>query len=523
MLWRSLDHAPNAGPKPGKQPGPSARVRQWFAAALRGPHLLAFLPACSLGAYWLAGETALIVAALVLPLLFALAGFYEQQTALPGCEGAPRDILRCRMAEIYSETALTGSRSACFVIDIGDLDTLAAHRGQSAADLVVDSTAERIAAAVDDRGLSAQISDTRFAVVLHATADCDLEGAIQLAGALHAAVEGPIVVSGAPLNVACTIGFALRDQITGGDSDAWIDAARGALTEARASGPSGIRAYSAELRRKLQIRTDLQSAASRALENGEIRPWFQPQISTDTGKVTGFEALARWVHPDHGLVAPDMFLPVMEDAGLLARLGEVILRGSLEAVQDWDQAGVRVPRVGVNFAGDELSNPHLVDKVRWELDRFDLKPDRLSIEILETVVTDASHGIVTRNIAGLAALGCRIDLDDFGTGHASIAAVRRFAVSRLKIDRDFVTRADRDQQQQRLIAAILKMAEQLGLETLAEGVETAGEHALLAQLGCDHVQGFGIGRPMPKEKTLSWIRTHEAGLQNPPRIGGGTG
>ena len=126
--------------------------------------------------------------------------------------------------------------------------------------------------------------------------------------------------------------------------------------------------------------------------------------------------------------------------------------------------------------------------------------------------------MITRNINALRKLGCRIDLDDFGTGHASIASIRRFSVSRIKIDRSFVMKADRDPDQQRMISAILTMAERLGVETLAEGVETVGEHVLLAQLGCDHVQGFGIARPMPFEQTLDWIARHNAKLQDVPRI-----
>jgi EAL domain-containing protein (putative c-di-GMP-specific phosphodiesterase class I) len=129
--------------------------------------------------------------------------------------------------------------------------------------------------------------------------------------------------------------------------------------------------------------------------------------------------------------------------------------------------------------------------------------------------------MVTRNIAGLVELGCRIDLDDFGTGQASIAAIRRFSVSRIKIDRSFVSKADSDPEQQKLIGAILSMAEQLDLETLAEGVETVGEHALLAQLGCHHVQGFGIARPMPFEQTIDWVRAHRTKLRAAPRIGRG--
>jgi len=196
-----------------------------------------------------------------------------------------------------------------------------------------------------------------------------------------------------------------------------------------------------------------------------------------------------------------------------------MLYHSLTALNAWDAAGLKVPAVGVNFATQELRNPNLAENIKWELERFDLPAGRLSVEILETVMTDRPDDVVTRNIAALSDLGCQIELDDFGTGHASISAVRRFNITRIKIDRSFVLRADRDPDQQKLIAAILTMAERLELETLAEGVETVGEHALLSQLGCGHVQGFGIGRPMPFDQTLDWITAHEAKLQEAPEIG----
>jgi EAL domain-containing protein (putative c-di-GMP-specific phosphodiesterase class I) len=277
------------------------------------------------------------------------------------------------------------------------------------------------------------------------------------------------------------------------------------------------------MQHKAKAQNALIQDVTQALEDGHIIPWFQPQISTDTGEVSGFEALARWHHPERGMIAPADFLPAIEQAGMFERLGEVILYHSLTCLKKWDKAGFRVPQVGVNFSDSELRNPKLVDKIRWELDRFDLSPDRLNVEILETVIAEAEDDVITRNIAGLATLGCAIDLDDFGTGHASISNIRRFAVERIKIDRSFMTKVDTDPEQQRMVSAIVTMAEQLNLKTLGEGVETAGEHAMLAQLGCTHVQGFGLGRPMPYADTLNWMQKHHEKLAETPKIGRGIG
>ncbi len=148
-----------------------------------------------------------------------------------------------------------------------------------------------------------------------------------------------------------------------------------------------------------------------------------------------------------------------------------------------------------------------------------MTPDRLTIEILETVIAATDNDMVVSNIAALAALGCGIDLDDFGTGHASITTIRRFAVRRLKIDRSFVTRVDQDREQQKMISAIVSLSERLGLQTLAEGVETGAEQAMLSQLGCGHVQGYGLARPMPLEEATEWITRHSQRQDRIPRIG----
>lgn len=196
-----------------------------------------------------------------------------------------------------------------------------------------------------------------------------------------------------------------------------------------------------------------------------------------------------------------------------------MLFNALTALSRWDKAGLGVPTVAVNFSAAELRNPRLAEKLKWELDRFGLDPRRLSVEILEDVVAETDNDVIVSNIANLARMGCGIDLDDFGTGHASITSIRRFAVRRIKIDRSFVTKVDEDREQQKMVSAILSMAERLGLASLAEGVETPGEHAMLSQLGCGDVQGFGIARPMPVDETMDWIERHRARPAAAPRIG----
>jgi EAL domain-containing protein (putative c-di-GMP-specific phosphodiesterase class I) len=365
----------------------------------------------------------------------------------------------------------------------------------------------------------ARLEGDTFGVALEAVRQVDLESVLQLAARLQSALANPVSLDAARVYVSASVGFCLANRAPAPGGAALLEAAELAADNAAQNGPGAIRAFSAEMQRIRVVRSQMRDEIEHALDHAQIGPHFQPQVSTETGELTGFEALARWNHPQRGLIPPSEFIPLIERAGLSERLGDVMLFQSLSALSSWDASGLHVPTVAVNFSRDQLRNPRLPETLEWELDRFDLTPERLCVEILETVVAETENDVIVRNIAALSRLGCGIDLDDFGTGHASIAAIRRFAVRRIKIDRSFVTHIDSDPQQQRMVSAILSMAERLGLEALAEGVETAGEHTTLAQLGCAYVQGYGLARPMPLDDATAWIKAYRARLTPQPRIG----
>ena len=502
-----------SSPHPPAMPNLRRKLRR----ALTGPHILAFLPASVLGAYWIGGEAYLLGVSLGFPMLYALAGGFGPFSDTP--ETAELPSLEVLLDRRLNEAHHQQRSFACYLIALDDYQELLDRYGQAATSRVMNRIKDRISAALRQGDVVLQTEPDVVAVILSPVRLLDLESAIQLARRLQTAAEEPIAMDSTSVFISCSIGFSLSQQNAHRNGMRMMQNTLAAMDDARANAPSAIRAWSEGMKTPRLTRSNLADQAAKAMENGQIYPWFQPQISTDTGRITGFEALARWVHPERGIIPPGDFLPVLKEAGLLERLGEVMLGHSLTALQNWDRAGIRVPTVGVNFAEQELRNPKLIEKIRWELDRFDLPPERLCVEVLETVVAASPDDVISRNINALAELGCCIDLDDFGTGHASISSIRRFAVQRIKIDRSFIMKVDRDPEQQRMVTAILSMAERLGLETLAEGVETAGEHTLLAQLGCDHVQGFGIARPMPFEQTLDWIRAHESRVKAPPRIG----
>jgi diguanylate cyclase (GGDEF)-like protein len=488
-----------------------------IALGLNGPQGLALLSGAMLAGYWFGGEGLLLVAGLAIPAGLALVSFasgpLRTGDAVDGLTGLPlRRTAVTELDKLLIQAPLNGRATACFVIEIDDYASIRRTHGGSATDEILQRVAERLKSALRDSDIVARLDLGAFAVIPAGLRTADLETAIQMAARMQAAISDPISVNATRLYVTAAVGFALPRQVAGADGAALLDAAECAVAEARQQGPGTIRAF-AQVQKKCRIApARLTEEVAEALEDGQIQAWFQPQISTDTGEVAGFEALARWVHPKHGTLAPGDFLPAIAAAGRMDRLGTVILHSALTALRDWQAEGIVVPTVGINLNEDDLRDPKLPDRVRWELDRFDLKPERLCIEILETVLTPTEDDVMTRNVVKLSEMGVGIDLDDFGTGTASIAAIRRFDVHRIKIDRSFVTRIDQDRGQQDMVAAILSMAERLGLQTLAEGVESLGEHAMLSQLGCGTVQGFGIGAPMPISATIGWMR------QNADRI-----
>ncbi|MEM1274214.1 MAG: bifunctional diguanylate cyclase/phosphodiesterase [Pseudomonadota bacterium] len=437
----------------------------------------------------------------------------DATTGLP--TRATMDAAIARIADTNSKMA-----TACLFIRIDDHDSLARKWGADARDEILRRTAERLRSTVRSQDTLVRVEDGTFGLVLSPKPANRPDDVAALARRISKALNETIHVGGGAALVTVSVGIACIGDLT---LPELTQAAESAVTEAQRKRPGTIQIFTRELRERMGRDVELARNVDRALSNGEIRPWFQPQICTDSGEITGFEALARWHHPTKGTLAPALFLDAVENAGCMPRLSEAMLQDALSALAAWDRKGLKIPAVSVNFSSVELRDPDLADRVKWEVDRYDVDPSRLTVEILESVAASGHDDIILRNVDQFASHGFNLDLDDFGTGQASIQNIRRFRIQRIKIDRSFVTDINTDPEQQSVVAGILSLAQQLEVDTLAEGVETTGEHSILAQLGCGHVQGFGISRPMPFEDTFAWIETHRSRASLPPLLGRKTG
>jgi predicted signal transduction protein with EAL and GGDEF domain len=487
----------------------SGRLAGFVARA----EVMAFLPAAALPFYWLGGEAGLIAFVAALPL--AVLGL---RRAVPRAADLPvSDQVIARLDADLADATRSGAQTGCLVLQFDRPRLLCDRHGRARQSGLLAACIARLRGALRPGDLLFALEDGSLAVTLAPGHRLDLESMVRVAARLQMVVQQPIPLADGTAQATCCIGFChsgqfAAGQFPGASGRTMLDAAQIAVDEATRHGPGAIRGHSADLATARAERDRIRAEFPAAVASGQIRAWFQPQVSTDSGQVSGLEALVRWHHPEQGCLAPGQFLPALAGTDLTELLGSEMLKQSLAALAGWDRAGRFVPQVALNLSPQELRDPQLPERLGWALDAHGLAPARLGIEVLESVIAGDADDIITRNLARLAELGCRIDLDDFGTGNASITSIRAFALNRLKIDRSFVKGIDSDRGQQKLVTAILSLAEQLDLDTLAEGVETRGEHAMLAQLGCGHVQGYVVARPMPAEEVAPWLDRHQAGL-----------
>jgi predicted signal transduction protein with EAL and GGDEF domain len=303
-------------------------------------------------------------------------------------------------------------------------------------------------------------------------------------------IDGHQVVAGA------SVGIALAPE-DGDDPDRLLKAADLALYRAKAEGRGTFRAFEPEMDRHAQARRAMELDLRRALVMGEFEVHYQPLLDLRTDRVSGFEALLRWNHPERGRVPPAEFVPVAEEIGLIEPLGEWVLQQACRDVAGWP----RRLKLAVNVSPVQFTRRNLVEQVEKALARSGLPATQLDLEITESLFLQ-EHNEVLATMDALRARGIGFALDDFGTGYSSLSYVRRFPITKIKIDRSFVSGIPHDPEAVAIIQAVIAIATNLGLRTNAEGLEQSEQTSLLRLLGCDEGQGYGLGRPEPAPAIL---------------------
>jgi diguanylate cyclase (GGDEF)-like protein len=320
----------------------------------------------------------------------------------------------------------------------------------------------------------------------------------------------PYDIAGTQVFIGVSIGVALSPR-DGADRVELTRKADVALYHCKRAGRSAFAVYTEAMDRSINARRDMERDLRVAIDDADqIVVHYQPLYSATAGRVTGVEALVRWRHPQRGLIAPDVFIPIAEETGLISRLGMRVLRNACKAAAGWT-----VDTIAVNVSALELRNPAYAMQVANELLASGLNPRRLELEVTESALSDKG-GECERNVAALRELGVRFALDDFGTGFSSLGRLHQLEVDRIKIDRSFVQGFGKQNGDEAIVQAIVDLARATGLKTTAEGVETAFQSDYLKTIGCDELQGFLLARPLPPDEISELLEV--GGLPAGPRI-----
>jgi diguanylate cyclase (GGDEF)-like protein/PAS domain S-box-containing protein len=373
--------------------------------------------------------------------------------------------------------------------------------GHAAGDQLLVEVAQRLRRVVGDSGQVGRLGGDEFAIILRAVAP---EDAIALGERVITALSEPFTVAGKEARIGASIGLAVGPS-DATDVEGLMRAADLALYDVKGKGRGSVRRYDRELHARAEERRALELDLRSALEHGQLYLVYQPVVDTLDERVVAFEALMRWRHPQRGELSPGVFIPIAEETGLIIEMGRFALDEALRTAARWP----RHIRISVNISPLQVEDPGLVEDVRAALRRSGVTPDRLELELTESVFLD-QRPTTSETLRRLRDIGVGFALDDFGTGYSSLGYLQKIAFNRIKIDRSFVKASTKDADESvAIIQAIVSLADRLGMETTAEGTETRAEFEAMRRLGCAHVQGFYFGRPMGPDDALRYIRRDE--------------
>jgi len=443
--------------------------------------------------------------------------YLAQRDALTGLPN--RLLLKDRLEQVLATAKRMRRRLAILCIDLDDFKMVNDTLGHAAGDALLCEAARRMQHSTRAMDTVARPGGDEFIVVqaeIHGWED-----AKGLAQRLIALLDKPFEIAGERVHCGASIGVSLYPG-DGDSADVLIRHADLALYRAKAAGRNNLCFFLPSMNDDVRERRQLEEELRGALERDELRLFYQPLVDLKTGRIVGVEALLRWPHPVRGMVPPSTFIAIAERSGLILQIDRWVLREACRQAQAWREIGLGVERVAINLSAMQLSRPDLVEKLERALGTTGLPGECLEIEITESVLlTDTDT--VAKTLAAVDALGISLSVDDFGTGYSSLIYLRRFPVSKVKIDRSFVGSMCTNADDAAIVRAILSLGHSLGLDVVAEGVETQEQFDYLRQLGCDKAQGYLVARPMSSVDCEAFLRRAKAedaaprqGTSHPP-------
>ena len=417
-----------------------------------------------------------------------------------------RAFFQSRLEQVIAQAERSGSTVTLFLIDIDNLRSFNDTLGHDAGDALITRAAECLNFIARDRDMVARLGGDEFVII--AVDPLSLDEARALGERILSALRQPFSSAGGLLSVQASIGIASFPGHDKQPSDLLKDADL-ALKTAKAMGRNRVVLYAPHMRHPVEQSATAAADIQEALRQGQIVPFYQPKVDVMTGRVVGFEALARWRHPTQGLLTPGAFTAAFDDPELSIAFGEYMVRRVAEDIRLWLRQGIDCGRIAINLSTAQFSWVGLAKRFLDILQAADVPTDRLEVEITETVFLGRTAPHVVTALTQFRESGVKIALDDFGTGYASLIHLKQFPIDSIKIDRSFVQDIDADAENAAIVVAIIKLGASLGMDVVAEGVETAGQAAFLRQSGCRQAQGNLYGEPMASSQVLLFMRHHE--------------
>jgi diguanylate cyclase len=406
---------------------------------------------------------------------------------------ANRALFHDRLGQALARTEREGNMVALMFLDLDRFKAVNDKLGHSGGDELLKEVARRIKRRVRESDTVARIGGDEFAIILENLSDA--QDAAPVAQDILDRLSEPVVLDGYEILLTASIGVAVRPPSEG---DRLLKDADTAMYRAKERGRNTYEFYTEEMNVQAFELLTLRNMLHRALGREEFVLYYQPQVELTTHKIIGAEALLRWQPPDLGIVSPMKFIPVLEDTGDITRVGEWVLRTACCQGKAWQESGLGPLKVAVNLSTRQFSQRNLVDTVAGILEETGLDPYYLELEVTESLLMeDIEAGSKMLNELKTVVDGLRVSIDDFGTGHSSLYNLKSFPIDLLKIDRLFVRDVATDADSAAITSAIIRLAHDLRLKVIAEGVETEEQLVYLREWGCDEAQGFYFGRPLP--------------------------
>jgi diguanylate cyclase (GGDEF)-like protein/PAS domain S-box-containing protein len=433
---------------------------------------------------------------------------FDPLTDLPN-----RTLFQDRLAHAIDRARRCENLIAVLLIDLDGFKTVNDSLGHPVGDRLLQEIALRLKTCIRIEDTVARLGGDEFAVVLANMVDGG--DSIEVVRKILAAINTPIDLDGLTAQVSASIGIAIFPT----DGDNAIELVRNAdaaMYGAKEAGRRGYCFYRANMTHRAQELLLQEQALRRAIEQKEFEVWFQPQLSLQTGMLTGAEALVRWRDPERGLIPPLEFIPLAEHTGLIIQIGEQVLQQVCQHARRWLDAGLSFGRLAVNVSTPQIDRSDFVATLKDALHASGLPSEHLEIEVTESLIMkNAEHA--NEVLLAIQALGVTTAVDDFGTGYSSLAYLKKLPIDKLKIDRAFIDGLPDDTSDSAIARAIIAMAHSLGFKVIAEGIETAEQQAFLRNEGCDEAQGFYFSRPLPPAEFELWLT--RATAPELPRLG----